>query len=245
MSAFVIAGCYHTEDDDSSNKYKTCEDIKSETSLFTSLKLNVTDDRISNYNYARVQVNYTNCITIGSERDESGILHYIYDVVDGTEPVRKSFLVAEAEGKNPTLKFKDVPDEYLINILKRTDSYGGLYDYDSSDINISNENAKVAVGGVYVGGNFSIGTDDGVWNTSGVPVAMRFITKDMVWSNGSLVYCNTDCDITGKTHLGGIIDIHLKKGWNKIFSITCSGFYSDEKNITIGADNVEFFMPAG
>lgn len=255
-----------------SNKYETCDDIKSEISLFTTLKLNVTDNHLRNYNNARIQVKYTNYYTISLGWDENGNYnpeYAIYDVVDGTEPVQKYFLVAEAEEQNPTLNLKDVPDEYLIkiNIPKKTDFYNGLYDlmghneYLESSIKISNENAKIAFGDAFVGGNLSIGTPDGIWNTSGVRVDVMSIGSGTLgdveaWGEGQLVYCNTDCNITGELGFmrqgwededitvvkDGIIDIRLKKGWNKIFSIYgCDG----NKVITLGIDNLEFVMGAG
>jgi hypothetical protein len=116
VSAIALNSC-ETGDSES---YKTCDDIKSGTSLFTKLKLNVIYDRV-NYKHSQVIVSYANHYTVsyGWNGKEA-----IYDIIDGTKsPIQKSFIAAEAEGKNPTLSFKDVPDEYLTNILMKTDTY--------------------------------------------------------------------------------------------------------------------------
>jgi len=253
-------------DSDKSKKYNSCDDIKSESSVFTTLRVNITDNRIQNsYNSVKVEVYYRNYYTVSGGFNPND---YIYDIVDGTERVDKTFHVVEAEGKNPTLKFKDVPDEYLINILKRTDLYSGLNDlfcglsYLETSIKISNENAKVAFGSVFAGGKHSIGTDDGIYNTDYIRVDMSTTNTtnialpafdNLAWGRGILVYCNTECNISGD--LGfirypsgeyvnqGIIDIRLKKGWNQIFHL-----YSDdcnEKLITIRTDDVHFSITAG
>ena len=228
------------KEDDISKKYNSCDDIKSETSLFTKLKVKVVDNRLHTYNSVRVFVK----------------LSYLGN----------NFIVAEAEGKNPTLTFKDVPDEYLTNILtESTSAYYSLHrllGYESN-FKISNENAKIAFGHVYAGGNLSIGTDDGVWNTEAVIVDMctdgligssySSAFDGFAWGYGWLVYSNTDCNITGK--LGfirypsgdfvnqGIIDIRLKKGWNKIFDLSTND--CEKKFISIGTEDVGFFMNAG
>ena len=226
----------------------TCDDIESETSLFTTLNFKVIDSRINNYNYVRIHVHYKNYYTISIPWDgKDGI----YNIVNGTERVEKSFLVAEAERKNPTLKFNDVPDEYLTLILTKTDSYYSLHSlfrnnsYSESSIKISNENAKVALGSVSVGGIFSIGTPDGVFNTRFVPMEINVKIGEIAQGYGTLVYCNADCDITGRTGYNGIIDIRLKKGWNMIFEGGCSSYIHDMKTITIKINDVELYMPAG
>ncbi|GHT32548.1 hypothetical protein FACS189434_04540 [Bacteroidia bacterium] len=246
VATTIFGGCEKKDNKENSNKekldlpeYADCEDIQSETSLFSTLKLNVIYDRI-NYNYAKVYVYYSNYETIS-------LFPPTYNIVDGIEPVTKSFLVAEAEGKNPILKFKDVPDEYLINILKKTDSYYGLYhlirdDYEESSITISNENAKVAVVETISTSGTGYVNVEGVF-LSGEPVNMF---SEWGWSiGGRLVYCNADCNITGKLSWGTTIDIRLKKGWNKIFTINCSNNVSDSKVITLGTDNVVFYCVAG
>jgi len=209
-----------------SNKYEKCDDINSGTSLFTTLKLIVTADRV-NYNYASVPFRFY----------DTNLLKYVP--------------VAEAEGKNPTLIFKDVPDEYLTNILEKTDFYDlhNLFchrTYIESSITISNENAKVAVvETISLSGSENLVTDDGVTDLKEDFVSMDIEFGDIAWGEGIFVYCNTDCDISGELdYNSGIIDIHLKKGWNKVFDINCKSTNS-EKIITFGTDDVTFSPKAG
>jgi len=73
-------------------------------------------------------------------------------------------------------------------------------------------------------------------------VIMDLDLGNIASGNGIFVYCNTDCDISGELNNNGIIDIHLKKRWNKVFEIYCS---SSPKIITLGTNNVVFSPKAG
>ena len=238
--------CMACESQKSGAEFNSCDAIKSETSSFTSLHLKVTEDRIA-YNYAKAQVHYTNAPITANP---------IYDGIDWES---KNFIAAEAEGKNPTLRFKDVPDEYLTNVLEKTHSYMLYYlfcnnSYIESSLAISNPNAKVAViECITLSGSKTLVTDDGVTDTHidnvGMDIEFKKKNEPNQWvalGNGVLVYSNTDCIITGEidSYKGGMIDIRLKKGWNKVFSINCHET-NTQKIITLGTDDVVFSPKAG
>ena len=254
LIGIIIATTLNSCEINDNESYKTCDDIKSKTSSFTKLKLNVKYDRV-NYNHSQVTVSYTNYYTTTYEMWGGGkqVSWWTGVFIDGsTKKIDRSFIVAEAGGINPTLTFKDVPDEYLTNILYRTDTYGGfgnilgVYGYggysENPSISISNENAKVAVVKTILttGTGYSHIIEGGF--TTSEPVHMFIDDDDVIgYSAGILVYCNTDCDITG-TITDGYVDIRLRKGWNKIFEISCDG---KTKIITWDTDNLYFYCIAG
>jgi hypothetical protein len=229
-------------------EYHTFDDINSATSLFTTLNFKVMHNHV-NYTYTKAEVRYANYET---NWDSPPTCHFI----EGTEPVDKTFIVAEAEGKNPILHFKDVPDEYLTNILSITYTHHGLvgltsYTFPSiteSDVAISNKNAKLAIMR-----GISIASDDAFLNYDVVDMDITF--NDIAQGNGTLVYSNADCNIINE-HVSLLhaqwdkqmdvkIDIRLKKGWNKVFVIYNGDSQSRAKVITLETDDVTFSGKAG
>lgn len=225
FSMFNFVGCNNDNTSNHSKKYKTCDDIKSETSLFTTL--NFKEANRGNPPY--VEVRYVNYRNISLHDDGT----YDYEIVEGTEWTDKSFLAAEVEGQ--TLKFKDVPDEYLINILVHNKTsffnYSDYFSFNADDpsVKISNKNAKVAVGCIY-------STNGGYGGSAHRYMSVNI--EDIAGGYGTAVYCNADCDITKENQ----IDMHLKKGWNMIFRGGCS---RDWDQITIRPDNmnIELYDP--
>ena len=163
---------------------------------------------------------------------------------------KKSFIVAESENSNKsqTLTLKNVPNEYLENLITDTYNYSfeknewvvlegykdfrllGIYmskDSELKNINISNKNTKIAI--ILEGSIFAKGCG-----------TMTMLPNDEKWNvqcffiSGCLVYSDSDCDITGyDTACSGCsdvlnYDIRLRKGWNKVFFFEGKGITSDD-----------------
>jgi hypothetical protein len=156
---------------------------------------------------------------------------------------------SEIDSKNQTFTLRDVPDEYLGNLTYDVYDYEPYYDRKSpirkingskhfelishqhrgieeaelKNLTISNPDVKVAIvmyGSITITAKGKMRSNDG--RLSSVNAEMYASDKlecDSQGYLGDLVYSNADCDITGVCE-DREIDIHLKKGWNKVFFFT-------------------------
>ena len=139
-------------------------------------------------------------INIGRTVAFGGFDEIIGKVIDTYGPVIAEGAVSNSKS---IIKFKDVPNEYL---LKTVEQFLSIYRFRDFTPNISNPNARIEDVTLWVY-NKGIGPFD--WLSPEESIA--------------LIYCNADCDITGtgkcESKYGDSdfkIDIHLRKGWNMV-----------------------------
>jgi len=249
LSIFVFTGCKTNNDDNTNEEYLTCDKIHSTASTFTTLNVHIGSTYADNSGYSKLTLGTNNLVN---------------------DTTRKSFVVAESEknSKSQTFILKDVPNEYLGNLiydvysggyrivypanpldtiyvpLKKVEGYKNfqLYQYEASDselqkINISNKNTKIAIineCAISIKAKGIMGTDDGndalgFHTVAEIDLDNNKIECSFSYVNSNFVYSDSDCDITGS--LNGVnIDIHLRKGWNKVFDFNDRIITSDIKD---------------
>jgi len=218
---FVFTGCATGNKDNTNDKELTCEQINSSTSKFTTLH-----------------------VSIGSSSaDYWGITGYEFELWRTVNGVNQKFIVAESNNntKRQTFTFKNVPDEYLADLIY--DTYNLSYEYFGKEfrllqwriakgsevqlqnLSISNQNTKIAIisySYIRISAKGEMGSDDGP-NTLGNSVQAQMKPDPeneklkCPFSYCDLVYSNSDCDITGYIYDTISVDVRLRKGWNKVF----------------------------
>jgi len=216
-------------------EYLTCDKIHSSASTFTTLNVRIGSTYADRWGYSRLR----------------------FETYSDSFSGKKSFIVAESEkdSKNQTFTLKDVPNEYLDNLI--TDVYQNVFEnggwiwklseryksflvvgrslienYEMDNINISNKNTKIAIiyqGSIGIYAKGIMGNDDG-------DDALGYYTSAQMssdYENGK-IECSfrggdlvySDSDCDITGYIGDrVINIYLRKGWNKVFDF-------DDRRIT-------------
>jgi len=249
ISAFIFTRCKTDNNNDTGEEYLTCDKIHSTASTFTTLNVSIGSTYADNSGYSKITL-WTN------------------NLVNDT--TRKSFVVAESEknSKSQTFILKDVPNEYLGNLVydvysggrkivypsnpldtiyepfKKVEGYKSfqLYPMELSNselqnLHFSNKNTKIAIiyeCAISIKAKAKMGTDDGddalgFYTVAEIDLDNTKIECSFQYGNSNFVYSDSDCDIVGKINTVNI-DIHLRKGWNKVFDFNGTIITSDLKD---------------
>ena len=235
MASSILISCEDDIVEDENNiveEYLPCEKIRSSASTFTKLEANIGHTYADYFGYSKLWLKTNNHVNdtisksfivaeseINSKKQTFTLKNvpdeYLGDLI--YDSYKGEYIGLDPNTNQPMFQYYKEEGYKNFQLL----AFGSVQD-SKLNINISNKNTKIAIiknGYIWISAKGQMMNDDGYLASTAADLSPNDEKMECYFSRGDLVYSNSDCDITGYFENGDIvnIDVHLRKGWNKIF----------------------------